>query len=255
MLREKVPLDIISPKTKPNTETSSILCYVFLEKYLPSPIFDRLLAACLAHWPIAKKNSENLIFCGCCVFDLDLHHSLTVFFREHVIFVKVTRIGTTENTLLSKWCINVNEFMTMTLSKVIGSLEHNLRFELSIQCPEFEGYAVNGLITVAVFERNVDVPCHFHHDSHVIISRDMLKFWFPEEETGKLTKPEGVISKEHVSSTYSQKAKLHQIVLNRRLPDLVKDLDFQTVSVYIQQKELFDHVTMRDILEQRTSTE
>ncbi|KAK3612147.1 hypothetical protein CHS0354_016526 [Potamilus streckersoni] len=47
---------------------------------------------------------------------------------------------------------------------------------------------------------------------------------------------------------------LHRSVLNRCLPKLVRDLDFKTVSIYIQQKELLDDVTMRDISEgNRTS--
>ncbi|KAL3836865.1 hypothetical protein ACJMK2_022276 [Sinanodonta woodiana] len=42
--------------------------------------------------------------------------------------------------------------------------------------------------------------------------------------------------------------KLHRSVLNHCLPQLVRDLDFRTISIYIQQKEIFDDVTMRDIL-------
>ncbi|KAL3836848.1 hypothetical protein ACJMK2_022261 [Sinanodonta woodiana] len=41
--------------------------------------------------------------------------------------------------------------------------------------------------------------------------------------------------------------KLHRSVLNRCLPQLLMDLDFKTVSIYIQQKEIFDDVTMCDI--------
>ncbi|KAL3836864.1 hypothetical protein ACJMK2_022275 [Sinanodonta woodiana] len=43
--------------------------------------------------------------------------------------------------------------------------------------------------------------------------------------------------------------KVHHSVLNRCLPVLLRDLDFKTVSIYIQQKEIFDDVTMGDILD------
>ncbi|KAL3851939.1 hypothetical protein ACJMK2_015631 [Sinanodonta woodiana] len=51
------------------------------------------------------------------------------------------------------------------------------------------------------------------------------------------------------------KAKLHRTVLNRCLPNLVRDLDFKAVSIYIYQKELFDDITFRDISEQRVTSE
>ncbi|KAL3865350.1 hypothetical protein ACJMK2_006948 [Sinanodonta woodiana] len=43
------------------------------------------------------------------------------------------------------------------------------------------GYRVDRLIPVADLQGNVDVPCHFHEDSHVITSRDVVEFWFQEE--------------------------------------------------------------------------
>ncbi|KAL3888915.1 hypothetical protein ACJMK2_001275, partial [Sinanodonta woodiana] len=48
--------------------------------------------------------------------------------------------------------------------------------------------------------------------------------------------------------------KLHETVLNRTLLDMMKYLNIGVVMMYIQQKELFDEVTLRDIKEQRTAT-
>ncbi|KAK3601737.1 hypothetical protein CHS0354_016101 [Potamilus streckersoni] len=49
--------------------------------------------------------------------------------------------------------------------------------------------------------------------------------------------------------------KIHRTVLNRCLPNLVRDLDFKAVSIYIYQKELFDDITLRDISEQRVTSD
>ncbi|KAL3889158.1 hypothetical protein ACJMK2_001511 [Sinanodonta woodiana] len=48
--------------------------------------------------------------------------------------------------------------------------------------------------------------------------------------------------------------KLHQTVLNRCRSKLIKDLNVEVVMKYIQEKELFDDVTIRDINEQTTTT-
>ncbi|KAL3836852.1 hypothetical protein ACJMK2_022263 [Sinanodonta woodiana] len=42
--------------------------------------------------------------------------------------------------------------------------------------------------------------------------------------------------------------KLHRSILNRCLPELVRNLDFKAVSMYIQQKEILDDVVMEDIM-------
>ncbi|KAL3854289.1 hypothetical protein ACJMK2_013563 [Sinanodonta woodiana] len=182
MLKEKTPERIMFPEPDHEMKnSSSVLCYHFMEKFLPSPIFHRLLATCVSRWRIAKRQSENQIFCGCCIFNLDLHHELTVLFREYVIFVQVIRFGTTAMTPSSNLCIEVKEFITKTLTNIIGNLGHSLKFEISIQCPKFVGYRVDCLIPLTDLQGNEDVPCHFHDDTHVIRSQDVLRFWFKEK--------------------------------------------------------------------------
>ncbi|KAL3854325.1 hypothetical protein ACJMK2_013599, partial [Sinanodonta woodiana] len=182
MLKEKTPERIMFPEPDPEMKnSSSVLCYHFMDKFLPSPIFHRLLATCVSRWPIAKRKSEHQIFCGCCIFSLDLHHELTVLFREYVIYVQVIRFGTTAMTPSSKLCIEVKEFITKTLANIIGNLGHSLKFEISIQCPKCDGYRVDCLIPLTDLQGNEDVPCRFHDDIHVIRSKDVLRFWFQEE--------------------------------------------------------------------------
>ncbi|KAL3888897.1 hypothetical protein ACJMK2_001257, partial [Sinanodonta woodiana] len=48
--------------------------------------------------------------------------------------------------------------------------------------------------------------------------------------------------------------KLHQTVLNRCLPNLMRDLNVRDVMMYIQQTELLDDVTIRDVNEQTTTS-
>ncbi|KAL3887644.1 hypothetical protein ACJMK2_000040 [Sinanodonta woodiana] len=196
MLQEKTPEEIISPKPNAQMESSPVLCYVFTGNFLPSAIFHRLLAACIAHWPVAKKKKEhteeNLIFCGCCVFQLDKQHKLTLHFREHVIFLRVTRMGIKDKTPSSNLCIEVREFITRNLLKIIGYLGKGLRFEYFIQCPEYNGVSINSLIPVSELKEEPEVPCEFH--DHMIESYTVLDFWFEDQVTSAGPMPSAPIS-------------------------------------------------------------
>ncbi|KAK3598937.1 hypothetical protein CHS0354_036253 [Potamilus streckersoni] len=183
MLNQKTPIEVIYPVPHSQMESSSVICYVFMGKYLPSPIFHRLLAACVAYWPIATKMNkgtlENLIFCGCCVFQLDHYHKLTIHFRDYIIFLRVTRKGITDKTPSSKLCTEAREFVSVTLTKIIGCLGQSLKFEQFIQCPEYKGDSVNSLIPVSLLKENQEVCCTCH--DNVIESDKLLRFWFDDK--------------------------------------------------------------------------
>ncbi|KAL3887957.1 hypothetical protein ACJMK2_000342 [Sinanodonta woodiana] len=186
MLQQETPEEIISPKPNTQMESSPALCYVFTGNFLPSAIFHRLVAACIAHWPVAKKKKEhieeNLIFCGCCIFQLDKQHKLTLHFREHVIFLRVTRMGIKDKTPSSKLCIEMREFITRNLLKIIGYLGQGLKFEYFIQCPEYNGVSINSLIPVSELKEESEVPCEFDDHHHVIESYAVLDFWFDDQQ-------------------------------------------------------------------------
>ncbi|KAK3606684.1 hypothetical protein CHS0354_023246 [Potamilus streckersoni] len=132
MLRQESPIEVIYPESDPCMVSTPEMCCIFTRKYLPTPIFHRLLAACVARWPVAKKEtSENLIFCGCCVFDLDLFHRLTVYIKSHVVFARITRMVIDEiKTPDAKLCSRVRRFINLNLSKITSYLGQNLQYEL-----------------------------------------------------------------------------------------------------------------------------
>ncbi|KAL3888409.1 hypothetical protein ACJMK2_000777 [Sinanodonta woodiana] len=136
MLRQESPTIVIYPEEVPRMLKAPEMRCIFTGKYLPTPIFHRLLAACVARWPVAKKKdtSENLIFCGCCVFDLDLFHRLTVYMKNHVVYARITRMVVDDiNTLDAKLCSRVRRFITLNLSKITSYLGQNLRYELQAE--------------------------------------------------------------------------------------------------------------------------
>ncbi|KAL3887723.1 hypothetical protein ACJMK2_000116, partial [Sinanodonta woodiana] len=184
MLHVEPPREVIFPEPHEQMASSSVMCYVFTGKFLPAPIFHRLLAACIAQWPLAtkkmEKTIENQIFCGCGVFQIDNSHKLTLHFSGYIIFMRVTRQGIKDKTPCSKLCIEVKEFIARVLNKVIGYLGHSLKFEEFIQCPEYNGESVNSLIPVDLLKENEEVHCDFH--DNMIESNKVLKFWFDGQE-------------------------------------------------------------------------
>ncbi|KAL3889287.1 hypothetical protein ACJMK2_001634 [Sinanodonta woodiana] len=133
MLRQESPTAIIYPEEDIRVVRTPDMSCIFTGKYLPTPIFHRLLAACVARWPVAKnkETSENLIFCGCCVFDLDLFHRLTVYIKNHVVVARVTRMVVDEvKSPDPKLCSRVRRFITLNLSRITSYLGLNLQYEL-----------------------------------------------------------------------------------------------------------------------------
>ncbi|KAL3889492.1 hypothetical protein ACJMK2_001832, partial [Sinanodonta woodiana] len=138
MLRQESPREVISPVQDQRMVSTPVLCYIFRGKYLPPPIFHRLIASCITRWPVAKKKetSENLIFCGCCVFDVDLFHRLTLYCRSHIVFARITRMVIDEvKTLDAKLCTRVRKFISLNLNKITSYLSQNLQYGMSVQCP------------------------------------------------------------------------------------------------------------------------
>ncbi|KAK3587463.1 hypothetical protein CHS0354_007955 [Potamilus streckersoni] len=182
MLRQATPTEIISPESDPDIGNTSVLCFVCTAKFLPTPVFHRLLGACLTYWPIAKQGSQNLIYCGCCVFDIDDVHQMTLHFRDYVIFTRVTGVGVINMHQSSEVCGKVKTFIFENLSRIIGNLGQSLQFELHIQCPRADPKSLEGLIAVSKLQRSEKVRCHSHAKSHILESKELLKFWFEDKE-------------------------------------------------------------------------
>ncbi|KAL3889413.1 hypothetical protein ACJMK2_001757 [Sinanodonta woodiana] len=181
MLREATPKRVICPESDPEDESTSVLCFVCKGKFLPPPIFHRLLGACLTQWPIAKTKSENQIYCGCCVFDLDHHHTLTLHFFGHVIFARAIGRGVTDTSQSSKLCTKTRKFIYDNLLKITRNLGQSLEFEMHIQCPNCDPDSTEGLFPVPLLQKHAKVVCNSHDERHTLVSQKLLRLWFEDD--------------------------------------------------------------------------
>ncbi|KAK3582750.1 hypothetical protein CHS0354_039792 [Potamilus streckersoni] len=181
MLRKAAPEKVFYPMPPAEKCSSSVLSFLFMDKFMPVTIFHHLLAACVAKWTIITTETESLIYYDCVVLDLDNHHRLILFCKENAIFARVTRLGMKRKTPSFKLCHEVREFITTNLQKVMEYLRESLKFSLFIQCPKSEPDSVDCVLSVKILKKYMDVPCHFHDRSHLVLSFNVLKFWFPNE--------------------------------------------------------------------------
>ncbi|KAK3600439.1 hypothetical protein CHS0354_023648 [Potamilus streckersoni] len=137
MLRKEAPREVIAPKNDVHMVSTSVLCWVIIGKFLMPEIFQKLIVACLARWPVAKKKktSENLIFQNCTVFDLDPVHRLFLHFENHTVFARITRMGI-DDIINAKSCTRVRKFITRNLSETISHLDPKLKYRLCVQNAE-----------------------------------------------------------------------------------------------------------------------
>ncbi|KAK3594834.1 hypothetical protein CHS0354_002885 [Potamilus streckersoni] len=244
MLRQAMPREIISPESDPEMENTSVLCFMCTGKFLPPPIFHRLVGACLTHWPIAKKKSENLIYCGCCVFDLDHHHRLTLHFRDYVIFLRVTTMGFKDTTWTSELCNKARKFIFENLLKIIGNLCQSLQFEPYIKCPDADADSTEGLMSVSILQSNEKVVCHSHEKSHTLSSRQLLQYWFEEELSTKKRSDDIISAFSTESSTSGDSNETVYLTVGTTGKHLSRDVD-AAINKFEQRSDSVDDIHSR----------
>ena len=59
--------------------STTVLCMVSKNNFLPSAVFHKLLAKCIWRWQIVEQSGQKQIFCDVCKFNLDQqkHYKLT----------------------------------------------------------------------------------------------------------------------------------------------------------------------------------
>jgi hypothetical protein len=162
---------------------TAYLCYVFNEKFLPSNICHRLLAACIAKWPILKLDGKPQLFCGCGAFKIDPKNCVIVQFQEYVIRIKVTRLSTKEELPDPRLCESVREFIGNSLLRISNCHQQTIPYTEHVQCPEAPSHCT-GLHSrsqlVEALQDGGELSCT-DHGLHMVDCKTQLQAWYPEE--------------------------------------------------------------------------
>ncbi|KAK3587048.1 hypothetical protein CHS0354_008076 [Potamilus streckersoni] len=242
MLRQTTPNEVVSPQQNLHRWNTSVLCYVFTERFLPSSVFHRLLATCVAQWPVAKMRGEAMIFCGCCVFDLDHCHRMTMYFRNHVIFVSIGRMGVSRRTPASKLCMEVKQFIDRSLLNIIRNLTLALQFEWFIQCPNCEVECFESMIPVPELQEHEELRCKFDAN-HIVESLELLLFWFETEGVHDKREYENELSflSPDVQNEKPSESDLSRLSLRIGQEFFILGLELGITGAQIQQIQLENH--------------
>lgn len=127
-LKETVPYEFLKPAD--NEKTTSKLCFEAKSGFLPSAVFNKLLASCIAKFPLVwdKKTNQYLLFCGCGIFFFKhglLQHKLFILFNENAIQIWLSREREAPD---GEICRQAKQFVEDKIKKIC--------FEHFLKCPQ-----------------------------------------------------------------------------------------------------------------------
>lgn len=68
---------------------SPVLSFVFKDNFMPPAVFHRLQATCIRHWPIARKEIDQLLYNGIGVFNFDDNFRFMIRYVDHRIYCRI----------------------------------------------------------------------------------------------------------------------------------------------------------------------
>ncbi|KAH3798107.1 uncharacterized protein LOC127839298 [Dreissena polymorpha] len=161
-----------------------VLCFVFVQNFMPPSFFHRLVAVCIRTWPICKAGRKNLLYNGLAAFELESTYVLTIWYRDHIIYARITSCTSDLISDLNfEKCHEVRLILRQSLLKFAGqSLEDpwtSTAFEEHIQCPKMKESLHNeGMFRVTSFMYCSEFACTACPERHAIVREEALKDWY-----------------------------------------------------------------------------
>ncbi|KAH3847039.1 hypothetical protein DPMN_089351 [Dreissena polymorpha] len=89
--RLKKPPPPIAQFTSPELcKKTPVVCFVFVQNFMPPSFFHRLVAVCIRTWPISRAGRKNLLYNGLAAFDMTETYVLTIWYNDHIIYARIT---------------------------------------------------------------------------------------------------------------------------------------------------------------------
>ncbi|XP_053385683.1 uncharacterized protein LOC123537873 [Mercenaria mercenaria] len=174
VLKTSPPEDLLACNDCENRRSTSKLCFTTRSGFLPTAVFNKLLAACISKWPLTKTNRKHLIFCGCGIFDLKDNHILYVYFFDHVIQIWITKLSAKDQEPSTSLCSDAYAF-------VLDLLQNRLRLSSAMevfirsQCSDLHSH--DNMFPVDEIAQNPEVVCSCRTEKHVLRTNELLKYW------------------------------------------------------------------------------
>ena len=157
-----------------NQRSTSVVCFTTTSGFLPTAVFNKLLALCIVEWPIAKSNKKCLIFCGCGIFDLEDNHRLYLYFFDHIINVWITKLSTADVEPDTYLCTKIYDFISDFLGKAIRLLSG---IEVFLRCSHSDLHNNENLFKLIEIASKQEVVCSSAPIHHVHRTYELTKYW------------------------------------------------------------------------------
>ena len=176
MVHEEIDTRLVT--SAEGLSSSTVFCMVSKNNFLPPAVFHKLLAICISNWQIVEQNRRKQIFRGLCRFNLDhlRHYKLTVFAVGHAIHARIVSY-VDDLKPPPDICRPVQEFLILSLRKILRSMGFSEEFRACIQCPQFSPVDHGGYLDIDLMENQVSVTCDDCDLSHVLRTVDVLRSW------------------------------------------------------------------------------
>jgi hypothetical protein len=174
VLKTSPPEDLLVCSDCKNRRSTSVLCFTTTSGFLPTAVFNKLLAACIDKWPISKLNKKNLVFCGCGVFDLEDNHKLYVYFFDHIINIWITKYSTTDEEPSTCLCQHVHEFVSDFLR---NRMRITSGIEVLLRCNQSNIHNNDNLFELENMSAKQEVVCNTEPMHHVHRTNELIKYW------------------------------------------------------------------------------
>ncbi|KAH3864015.1 uncharacterized protein LOC127866715 [Dreissena polymorpha] len=187
--RLKNPPPPIAQFTAPeHREKTPVLCFVFVDNFMPPSFFHRLVAVCIRTWCISKENGQYLLFNGLAVFEMGKTSFLTIWYKDHIIYARISSCSKECTLELEfKLCEEVRIKLRESLHNFVGQTLEKPRtptgFEEYIQCPKIKKDSLYnvGLFRLADFMYNRELTCKDCLKCHAVGREEVMSYWYKEQ--------------------------------------------------------------------------
>ena len=185
LLKLRPELNEISQLTSPPDckVKTPVLCFKFINKFMPPSVFHRLLAVCIRKWTIVVTNNCNqktLLFNGFAVFYVTETKTttLSLWFQDNIIYARVSFYSKVDESQAQaiKW------FLVKHLDEILRILPNESRiieempYEEYIQCSRIQEFkADTGLLRMTDFFLCGEVMCDC--TPHLVEKDEGIKLW------------------------------------------------------------------------------
>jgi len=161
------------------TVSTRTLCLVFKEHFVPCPIFDKLISACIENY-VVYDDGKAFLRKGFGVFRLDGLWSLIVRCGHQMIRLALFK-RSPQDTVEDGIGINVRLFIEDALKQILELYKHrNLEYDYHLQCT-IDSDNSHSTVPKTDLESHGFVPC-CNGDHPVFLAKRELRHWFSDEE-------------------------------------------------------------------------